>query len=221
MICFDDQVLRRPVKTLLTAVLGGLLAALVVLVALGAGVPADAARPHKRVPVCPPVTLSESTKAAMAVFSGVVSDVKRAPRTDGLPGAIYLQTVTVDQVYQGKVTTETVTVQTDRNRAGCSLGALTKDTEYMFFVTGSGDPWVATGTSGTQVSTDAVVSQVVDLIGPGAPPIKPTPESATFTAVDTSDPQSFSRAAAPGGALVLVGLLGLVVVRGLSRRGAL
>jgi len=217
VICFDDPVLRR----VLTPVLGGVLAALVVLVVvLGAGGAADGARPHKRVPVCPDVTVSDSTKAAMAVFSGVVTDVQRSPRPDGLAGAIYLQTVTVDQVYQGKVTTETVNVQTDRNKVGCSLGALTKDAEYMFFVTGTGDPWVASGTSGTRLSNDSVVGQVVDLIGPGAPPIEPTPETATFTPVDTSEPQSFSRTAAPGGALVLVGLLGLVVVRGISRRTA-
>jgi hypothetical protein len=214
VICFDDPVLRR----LLTAVVAGALAALVVLgvvlgAVLGAATPAAAAAPHKRVPVCPDVTVSDSTKAAMAVFSGVVTDVQRSPRTDGLAGRFYLQTVTGDQVYQGKVTTETVTVLTDRNRAGCSLGALTKDAEYMFFVTGTGDPWVASGTSGTRLSNDSVVSQVVDLIGPGAPPIEPTPETATFTPVDTSEPQSFSRTAAPGGALVLIGLLGLVVVR--------
>ena len=201
----------------MTAVLGMLLAALVVL---ASGAPVHAAKPHKRVPDCPEVTVSDSTKAAMAVFSGVVTDVQRSPRTDGLEGAFYLQTVTVDQVYQGKVTTETVTVLTDRNRAGCSLGALTKDVDYMFFVTGTGEPWVASGTSGTRISNDSVIAQVVDLIGPGAPPIQPAPEPATFTPVDTSEPQSFSRAAAPGGALVLVGLLGLIVVRGVSRRGA-
>jgi hypothetical protein len=211
VICCDEPVLRR----LVTALLGAALSALVVL---GAGVPAQGGQPHKNAPVCPAVTVRQSTTAAMAVFSGVVSDVQKSPRTDGLPGAIYTQTVTVDLVYQGKVTTETVTVQTDRNRSGCSLGALTQGSEYMFFVTGSGDPWVASGTSGTRPSTETVVAQVTRLLGEGAPPIQPAPESATFTAVDTSDPQSLSRAAAPGAALVLVGLLGLVVVRGVSRR---
>jgi len=156
----------------------------------------------------------------MAVFSGVVTDVQRSPRPDGRPGAIYDQTVTVDLVYQGKITTETVTVQTDRDRAACSLGALSKDKEYMFFVTGAGQPWLATGTSGTRITDAAVEAEVVGLIGEGKPPIEPTPETAVFSSVDTSEPQSLSRSAAPGAALVLVGLLGLVVVRGVSRRSA-
>jgi hypothetical protein len=204
-------VLRR----LLTTVLGALLTALVVG---GAAVPAHAAGPPKKEPVCPPVSVDDSSKAAMAVFSGVVTDVQRGARTDGLPGAIYTQTVTVDLVYQGNITTETVTVQTDRNRAACSLGALAADTEYMFFVTGNGQPWLATGTSGTRPTDEAVVAKVVELLGEGVPPIEPPPETAVFTPVDTSEPQSLSRAAAPGAALVLVGLLGLVVVRGVSRR---
>ncbi len=211
MICCDDPVLRR----WLTTVLGALLVALVVF---GTAVPAHAAKPHKKVPACPPVTVRDSSKAAMAVFSGVVTDVQRSARPDGLPGAIYTQTVTVDLVYQGNIKTETVSVVTDRNRAACSLGALAVDTEYMFFVTGSGDPWVAGGTSGTRISSETVVSQVVRLLGDGEGPIEPPPETAVFTPVDTGDPQSFSRSAAPGAALVLVGLLGLVVVRGVSRR---
>ena len=67
--------------------------------------------------------------------------------------------MTVDLVYQGKIDTETVIVQTDRNKVACSLGALAVGTEYMFFVTGTGDPWVAGGTSGTRISNETVVAR--------------------------------------------------------------
>jgi hypothetical protein len=192
--------------------------AIAALAVLGAGLPAHAAKPAKRAPACPPVTVRDSTKAAMAVFSGTVTDSQRSDRTDGQPGALYDQTVTVDLVYQGKIDTETVTVQTDRNKVACSLGALAVGTEYMFFVTGTGDPWVAGGTSGTRISNETVVAQVVRLLGEGKPTTVPPPEPAQFTPVSTGDPRSFSRLAAPGAALVLVGLLGLLVVRGVSRR---
>jgi hypothetical protein len=208
VICCDDPVLRR----LLTTLLGAVAVALLVVS------PAHAAAKPPRVPVCPPITVEESAKAATAIFNGTVSEVTKQPRTDGAPGAIYLQTVTVDSVYRGEITTETVQVQTDRNRADCSLGALQVDREYMFFVSGTGQPWIADGTSGTRIQNNKVLTEITELLGQGEPPIEPTPETAVFTPVDTSEPQSFSRAAAPGAALVLVGLLGLVVVRGVSRR---
>lgn len=190
----------------------------VVLSVLTAGVPANAVSPPGAVPDCPPLTVKDSTKHAMAVFSGIVTAVERQDRTDGQPGALYLQTVTVDLVYQGKIGTETVQVQTDRNLAGCSLGELATGAEYMFFVTGTGTPWVASGVSGTRIASETVLAQVERLLGKGQPPVQPAPEKAVFTPVDNSEPQSLSRSAAPGAALVLIGLLGLLLVRGLGRR---
>jgi hypothetical protein len=167
-------------------------------------------------PECPPLTVEESTKNARAVFSGIVTAVEKQDRTDGLPGAVYEQTVTVDLVYQGNIDTETVQVQTDRNHLQCSLGELVTGAEYMFFVTGT--PWFASGDSGTRLSDATVVEQVEAVLGAGQPPVQPAPEKAVFTAVETSEPDSLSRIAAPGAALVLIGLLGLLLVRGLARR---
>jgi hypothetical protein len=162
--------------------------------------------------------VEDSTKSAMAVFTGTVTGVERGPRTDGQPGAVYTHTVTVSRVYQGDVATETVQVQTDRNRAGCSLGELATDREYMFFVSGDGMPWLASGSSGTRRANTNVVAAVEGLLGEGKPPVEPAPEHAVFTPAGVAEPQSLSRSAAPGAAMVLVGLLGLLLVRGLSRR---
>jgi hypothetical protein len=211
VICCDAPVLRR----LLTIASAGIV---VVLSVLATGIPAHAVAASRKAPDCSPVTVEGSTKNAMAVFSGTVTDVERQERTDGQQGAIYQQTVTVDLVYQGKIATETVQVQTDRNLAQCSLGQLVAGSEYMFFVTGTGDPWFASGVSGTRVIDATVVAQVEAVLGPGKPPVQPAPEKAEFSPVDTSAPQTLSRAAAPGAALVLIGLLGLLLVRGLARR---
>jgi hypothetical protein len=209
--------LRGPaLARLLTTALGALLAAFVVL---GTGSPAHAgAKPH-RASACKP-TVEDSAKGATAIFSGTVSaEPERQPRTDGLKGALYLQAVTVTLVYRGDVSTETVQVQTDRNRdAPCNLGALEAGRDYMFFVGGSGEPWVAASDGGTRVQNTKVVGEVTALLGEGRPAIEPPPEHAVFTPVDTGEPQSLSRAAAPGAALVIVGVLGLLVVRGVSRR---
>jgi hypothetical protein len=201
----------RLLRTLLAAVVAAL-ACVLAPVSLLTTSPASAA------PACPFVSIAQSTSGARAVFSGTVSAVERQDRTDGVAGAIYVQTVTVSRVYTGRIDTENVVVQTDRNRDECSLGQLESGAEYMFFVTGNGDPWVASGTSGTRAADDQVRAAVERLLGPGSPAVAPAPEEASYTPVDTSDPQAFSRAAAPGAALVIVGLLGVAVVRVVSWR---
>ena len=211
MICCDAPVLRR----LLTIASAGIV---VVLSVLAAGIPAHAVAASGRAPDCPPVTVEESTKNARAVFSGIVTDVVKQERTDGQPGAFYQQTVTVDLVYQGRIDTETVMVQTDRNLAQCSLGQLATGSEYMFFVTGTGEPWFASGGSGTRVTDPTVVTEVEGVLGQGQPPVEPAPEKAVFTPVDTSEPKSLSRAAAPGAALLIVSLLSLALVAFVRRR---
>jgi hypothetical protein len=62
------------------------------------------------------------------------------------------------------------------------------------------------------------VDKVVRLLGQGSAPVPPKPEPAVFTPVATDPPATLSEAVAPGLALAGAGLLGLLVVRALSRR---
>ena len=133
-------------------------------------------------------------------------------------GSYFLHDVTVTQVYKGEIDTETVQVRSEKVRKECSLGELDPGVEYMFFVVSAGDPWIAASGGGTTVADAELVDKVVRLLGDGRDPVPPPPETAEFTPVDTDDPTTLSRAAAPGLALVLIGLLGLIVVRGLGRR---
>lgn len=179
------------------------------------GAPASADEPTVK---CPFISVADSTKTAMAVFTGDVTAVTKEDKPVGEKGAYYLQDVTVTRVYQGEIDTEAVQVRSEKTPKQCSLGELEVGVAYMFFVAGAGDPWVAVSGGGTAVADTELVDKVVHLLGEGRDPVPPAPESAEFTPVDTDEPTTLSRAAAPGLALVLIGLLGLIVVRGLGRR---
>lgn len=152
---------------------------------------------------------SQQVREADAVFTGTVSDRVRQG-----PGIHY--TVQVDRSYKGDVGEEAM-VMTPRSTRACGLPDLAEGSAYLFFATDNGGDLAISSQGGTTGATDAHVARVERLLGAGTSPIPPETEHATFTLV-ADEPMSRSRLAAPGVALVLVGLLGLVLVLSLGRR---
>ncbi len=152
-------------------------------------------------------TLQKQTMAADAIFTGTVTH----RRVDG-DNRVY--TVTVERVYKGDVPAET-TVSTPRRAAQCGLRL--DEADYVFLATGKDAELTADSRGGTAAATDDHLKQVERLLGPGQPAVEPPPIEATFTTV-AGEPTSLERLAAPGVALVIIGLLGLLFGVSLGRR---
>jgi hypothetical protein len=164
----------------------------------------------------PPV--AQQVEDADGVFSGTVS-MASGPTTSG-KRQIMSYDVKVDRVYKGDITSPRVTVKSDASEAACGLTGMTADTRYLFFVRVSevdAADLFANSCGGTGQAKSARTQKVVALLGPGSTPIPPTPEEATFTPVADAEPYTLTQLAAPGAAMVLVGLLGLMVFGALGR----
>ncbi len=158
-------------------------------------------------------------RGANGIFTGTVTGSTSAPREDGANGEVFTHQVEVGLVYKGDVRDEVVEVQTLSGNA-CDLAQLPTGTPYVFFVGVADGVLTADGCGGTQRKRANLVTELETLYGEGQPPRQERPEeTAVIEKVGVADPVTFSRAAAPGAALVLVGLLGLVLVRRLARRG--
>jgi hypothetical protein len=152
-------------------------------------------------------------KRADAVFSGVLVDSSGTAGGSKSDFATY--EIEADTVYKGDVRTSTVDVRSRNN--DCSLGDLESDERYVFFVTEQGSELRADQCGGTAASSGRLVSEVEQVSGEGTELGRSNqpdePVAVEFTKVSDAEPDSLTRIAAPGAAIVLVGLLGLLVVR--------
>ncbi|GAA1158732.1 hypothetical protein [Nocardioides aquiterrae] len=183
--------------------LGRLLGRLLALVLLVGGVVAATGTAAS---ACPQLDSSPAALAKRAdqVFTGTVAD-----RTRQGPGIHYA--VDVERVYKGDVGAQ-ASLTTPRSPRACGEPGLEKGREYVFFVSGG-----HIDVHGAAPATDARVARVERLLGPGTSPTPAEPAHATLSLV-AGEPTTLARLAAPGVALVIVGLLGLLLVAGLGRR---
>lgn len=175
-----------------------------------AGAPAQAGPTPRS---CPHRSLHKEIRQADVVFRGVVS--KTRPVQGKGAQRIRTYKVKADRVYEASLVTDFVVV-TAAVGAKCPPPTLAHGKRYIFFVTEEGSRLMAT--PATARATKKLTRQVVAKLGSGVQPQKAPPVTAEFTKVADATPPRLSRLLAPGAALVIVSLLGLLVVGRLGRR---
>lgn len=159
---------------------------------------------------CQAADADQQTTRADVVFIGTVDGVTEVDK-------LFEYAVTATRAYKGTVDRET-TVSSNQATAACGLGELKVGTDYVFLVTGDTPPYAASSCGGSGPANSARIADVEGALGAGTAIEAPAPPAPTMTRVEAATPASMSRLAAPGGALVLIGFLGLVVVGRLARK---
>jgi hypothetical protein len=154
--------------------------------------------------------LEQQVERADVVFIGTIDKVEAS-------GNDHTYDITASRAYQGEPERSTQ-VTSAGGRNACGLGELGVGASYVFLATGTAAPYEADSCGGTSVANPTKVQKIEGLLGEGTSVEPPPPPTAVLTKVEDSPPAGFARAAAPGAAAVIIGLLGLVVVRRLARR---
>ena len=141
-------------------------------------------------------TIQKQVKRADVVFAG---------RLQG-------NTFTADTLWKGDLVSNNVRVVTPSNSCGLDLKA---DRRYVVLAQTKKGSLVADACSGTARATDSLRKQVTRVLGKGESlgPTSGVDTKPTYESTDLGAPASMTRLAAPGVAAILVGLLGLLLVR--------
>jgi hypothetical protein len=198
-------VTRSPLRRALHAALIGALVG-------GALLAASPAQARTAAP-CPERSLNKEIKRADVVFRGVVDKVRPARGKGDQRTRTYK--VTADRVYRSSLVTDSVRVTAEVG-APCPPPDLAEDKRYIFFVTEEGSRLVST--SATARASHGLTDRVVTKLGDGVQPRGTPPVNPEYTLVADAAPPRLSRLLAPGAALVIVSLLGLLVVGRMGRR---
>jgi hypothetical protein len=201
------------VSGLVRAVVGAALTAVLAGTAVPAAHAASPAGPRK----CPSTTVRHDISAADAVFRGVVTNVRAV--SGGGKHRTRDYRVAADRVYKGSLVTDKVLVTARVGATApptCDLSKLAKGERYIFFATEKGARLLAT--TATAKAGHRLTHRVVKRLGNGKEPQVTPPATAELTRVADATPTPISKLLAPGAALVILSLLGLVVVGRLARR---
>ena len=117
-----------------------------------------------------------------------------------------------DTLWKGDLVSKDVRVLSPGKSCGLDLKA---DRRYLVFAQTKQGSLVADSCSGTARVNQSLLKQVTKVLGKGESlgPTGSQPTQPTYTPTDVGAPASMTRLAAPGLAAVLIGLLGLFLVR--------
>lgn len=176
------------------------------------GIPAQACS-------CKASDMKQNERRADAVFSGTVISVQKPPSEAN--SSVIMILVEAERSWKGRVPTK-VELTTSANPAACGVDNLKADKTYLFFAQSDRAKLTIDSCGGTALFTAELGDGITRLRGEGTSPGAPEepaaePPTADREVIDDSKPVGFMRIAAPGGALIILGLLGLLVLGRVGR----